>query len=83
MKHFSERGRIYKSVKVKVFGIGNTTATTRVLRSSAGKGFSSEGVDEMLDAVAADLEHRFPDDEYSLVPLGETQFNFVWRGRRV
>jgi hypothetical protein len=44
--------------------------------------FTEESINQYLDSVAAQVEKRFPNFEYSLVPLGQAHFNFVWKGYR-
>lgn len=71
-----------KSLKVRIFFPGNKRSKLRVYRAPSGHAFNEKGVDHLLVKIADKVEKMFPDQEYSLVPIGGTAFNFVWRGAR-
>jgi hypothetical protein len=73
---------LVSSLLIKVFNLGNNGHTLRILRPSAGRGWTSDGVDLILDKVAEDLDRRFPNEQFRLVELIGYQFNFVHAGPR-
>ena len=84
MNHTAKGGEpIWKCIRIRIFNEENRGSTLRTLHAEPGKGFTEKTVDNILDQVAEDLERRFPVHEYSLVPLGQGHFNFVWRTYRV
>lgn len=82
MKRTAEGKPAVKRVRLRVFNIFNDGHTTRILHAGPGKAYTEQGVDDILERVAADLERRFPQDEFSFVQVGPASFNFVWRGKR-
>lgn len=75
-------GVIYKQVRIRVFGVENKTRTTRTFTAPPGKGYNHEGIGELLDGIADDLDTRFPQDEWRMVDLAPNKFNFVWHCKR-
>jgi hypothetical protein len=75
-------GQLWRSVTVRVFNVGNDGKTTRKFFANPGHGFNEEGIDNLLEKVADDLERRLPNEQYSLVQVGPASFNFVWRETR-
>jgi DivIVA domain-containing protein len=73
---------VTKSVIVKIFDRENSGYTVRKFHADPGKGYSADEVDRFLDALATDLEKRFPEDEFGMVEVAPSVFNFVWRGKR-
>jgi hypothetical protein len=83
MKHLSGSGtKLFRCVTVRIFNIGNDGKTTRTFKAQPGHGFSETGVDDLLERIAADLEKRFPREEFGLVQVGPASFHFVWRNTR-
>lgn len=87
MRHFADPKsgtgeRIHRRVIVKVFDAAGTMTAHRILRAKPGHGIGAEGIEGILFQVADELEAKYPDDDFRLVPIGEAQFNFVWRGKR-
>lgn len=84
MNHFSKDDDVLvKSLTLRVFAIGNASSTKRVLHAGRGKGYSFKAVREILESVAVDLYKRFPREEFVLVKVGPSNWNFVHRGKRV
>ena len=81
MKSGSEQ--LWKLIRVKFFQPGNKKFGQRVLHASPGKAFTAKGIDEQLAHLADEIETKFPQWEYSLVPTGPNSFNFVCQGARV
>lgn len=73
---------LVKGFMIRVFDVGNKRATTRRFHAPGGNGYTAEAIDGMLGVIAEDLERKLPKDEYSLVEVNPTHFNFVWRGKR-
>jgi hypothetical protein len=61
-----------------VFEPGNVKAATRNFRAPAKKQWNRQGIDELLENIAAHIEKRWPTHEYRLVEVGPAAFNFVW-----
>lgn len=74
--------KIVSSLRIKVFNVGNRGSTLRYFKAKAGKGWNDDGIDEMLDSIATDLETRFPNEEFKLVEIGSNGFNFVHVGAK-
>jgi hypothetical protein len=72
-------GLFHKTIRVRVFSIGNKHSSLTVKKAPQGKGFTEEGLEKYLDDITNDLEKRFPNEEFGLVAIGPAHFNFVWR----
>lgn len=75
--------KFWKLIRVKFFQPGNKKYGQRVLHAPPGKVFTSDGIDAQLKRLADEIETKFPQWEYSLVPTGPNSFNFVCQGARV
>jgi len=75
-------GPVFRVIYIRVFGEHN--AGSRLFKNHArpGHAFTEATVDRWIEDVADQVEKRFPNFEYELVPLGQAHFNFVWRGYR-
>ncbi len=82
MKRTVHGNVLLSSITIRIFAVQNESSTVRMIRAKPGYGYTEGAVDEMLMSVADELEKRFPDREYSLVKVGDSTFNFVWRGER-
>ena len=71
-----------KNVRVRIFTPGNKRSWAKLISAPPRRVFKDEGIDEILQKVASDLEKRYPDEEFRLVPLGPREFNFVHVGER-
>lgn len=84
MRHMQTKNgdRLFPWVKVRVFTPGNKQSKLQLVRAGNKKGFTSEGVDHVLDSACTWLEQRWPDQEFRMVQVGPTQYNFVHVGER-
>lgn len=82
MKVSKEGEQLWHCLMVRVFSPGNDGALTKRFVAGPGKGYSSEAIDKLLDAIAEDIDRGRPDDDYELVQVASNRFNFVWRGKR-
>jgi hypothetical protein len=67
-----------KRLQVRFFSPGNTLSRTRHFCAPAGKVFTQDGIDLILENCVRELEDSFPGEEYRLVELSDDTFNFVW-----
>jgi hypothetical protein len=72
----------FKRVVIKVFAPGNRKSKTILQCAPEGKVFTSEGIDQLLEHISAQVERAYPTEEYRLAPVGSAQFNFVHIGPR-
>lgn len=72
----------WKLVEIRVFGAGNEESIRRRYHAPRGRGFTVKGVDEIVEAVAKEVEQRMPGHEFKLVELAPNRFNFVWQKLR-
>jgi hypothetical protein len=83
MRHETKTGeQLAKSVSVKVFHPGNKKFKRVIFRADPKMGWLDEGVDQILDTIAINLEKQFPMFDYQMVQVGPNAFNFVCRGER-
>jgi hypothetical protein len=68
---------VYKSVVVKIFAPGNKSYATRLVRAERGKGFTEEGISEVLLKYADWVDKTYWGHEYRCVQLAPNAFNFV------
>lgn len=71
--------KVFKRLTVKVFLPGNKKARVQSYRAAKGKGYTEEGVSELLHVIAENVTNAYPGHEYGLVALAGDQFNFVHR----
>ena len=64
-------------MRVRVFDVGNETSRTRNIHAPAGRSFTEEGVQQVLDSIVEQLEKQRPGLEYRLVELSPSSFNFI------
>jgi hypothetical protein len=76
------RGRDIKTVIVKVFEPGNKVVRTRRCSALKGQRWKEQGIQQLLEFIASEIERAMPLEEYELVELGRDRFNFVHRGSR-
>lgn len=69
-----------KSVKIRIFEPGNKRSNLLIKRAPARHVFNDKGIDTILVKAAEYVEKRWPGEDYALVPLGPSAFNFVHRG---
>lgn len=84
MKRFSggKEVQAFKTINIRVFSEHNQGSNLFRYHARRGMAFSQDEIDGYLERVADQVEKRFPQFEYSLVPLGQAHFNFVWKGYR-
>jgi hypothetical protein len=70
---------LFKAIQVKVFSPANKRSCLQVHRAPQGQGISAQGIDTILAQTAEKIERTWPSEEYGLVAIGPTSFNFVWR----
>lgn len=71
-----------KLVTIKIFAPDNRTHTTHRVAAGAGKAFTQDGLDELLEGFVTKIERLQPDDEYALKNVGRGAYNFVWLRKR-
>jgi hypothetical protein len=71
-----------KKVKLRIFSPQNASSVVRYIRAPAGKQFSPSGIDNILESAVNHLDKNFPYDEFSMVQIGQAEYNFVWKGER-
>jgi hypothetical protein len=74
--------QLCKAIQIKVFSPQNKRSALQVHRAPFGKGISADGIDMILAQTAEKIERIWPSEEYGLVTLGPTSFNFVWRNSK-
>jgi hypothetical protein len=74
--------RLFKAVNITVFTPENKKRIRQSFRAPARQGLTADGIDKILLQAAEKIEKSWPTEEYSLVPLGPADFNFVWRARK-
>ncbi len=74
---------VVKALKLKVFTPGNKGGFVRTVRAPKGRRFTEDGIEGVLVQMAGEIEKQWPNEEYSLVPIGAGAFNFVWRSTKV
>lgn len=71
---------LYRRVDCKIIRHGEVRRWSH--HAGKGKGFSALQIEEHLLEVADKIEKIFPNEDFKLVPLGPTTFNFVHTGSR-
>lgn len=71
-----------KKVIVKIFAPDNKRFEKIQYQAPSGSGFTAVGVDDCLERAVIVVEAKYPDYEYSLVPLHGVQYNFVCAGKK-
>jgi hypothetical protein len=66
---------LHPNIRVRIFMPGNKASICKTL-------WNAEGIEAQLSHTAAQIEKNHPDDEYRLVELGPSRFNFVWVGKK-
>lgn len=74
---------IVKAIHITVFQPGNKRPAREVHHAPPGRGISALGIDTILAQTSDKIERTWPTEDYGLVALGRTSFNFVWRGKRI
>lgn len=68
---------IIRSLKVKVFRVGNKGFVVQTNHAGQKKHFTADGIEKMLAQYAEQIEKNMPNEEYKLVQVGRGEFNFV------
>lgn len=76
-----EGNQLYKSLTIRVF-LSNGARRTRKLRAKDGMGWHSKGIEEFLEKLFEELERDYPYDEFKLIEISPTQFNFVYTRKK-
>lgn len=72
--------RHIKTVTVRIFEPGNKIARTRRCVALKGQHWTEHGIQQLLEYMASEIEKVMPLEEYELVELNPSRFNFVHRG---
>jgi hypothetical protein len=67
--------KLFKRIEIKIFFEGKILR--KVFRSQPRQGFTSDGIQQVLEKVSDDLEEKFPGVEFRLVERGENQFSLI------
>lgn len=71
-----------KRLRVKIFLPGNSKFARRTFAARSGCVLTENGIDQVLDFLAEEVEKSFPEHEYQLLQVAPDQFNFVWRSEK-
>lgn len=71
-----------KRLRVKIFLPGNSKFARRTFAARPGCVLTEDGIDQILDFLAEEVEKLFADHEYQVVQVAPDQFNFVWRSEK-
>lgn len=71
--------QLFKAVRIRIFHPGNKRSVTQFHRAQQGQGITAQGIDSILKHTADKIETSWPSEEYSMVQLSPSSFNFVWR----
>jgi hypothetical protein len=82
IKERQKFGPSSKVVRVKIFTPGNKKHKVYIFRAPAGRTFVEDGIDDIVEKCAAEVEKMYPEHEYGLVKVGKADFNFVHRGHK-
>jgi hypothetical protein len=74
------RKDFHTKIVIRVFYAGKST--TRILRPKPGHHWNDAGIDELLDWVGAELEKRYPGEDFRMTPVGIGGYNFIHTGKR-
>jgi hypothetical protein len=81
-RYDKDGNKLYGVLRVKIFMPGNAQHENHVFHADVGKGFTADGVDEILRKISDRLEEKMPHHEFNLVELRDNTFNFVWAGKK-
>lgn len=70
--------RLFTHLTLKLFLPGNKKRIVRNLKPPQGMYINSTIIEAQLMAAAKEIDRKFPQHEYRLVPTGPASFNFVW-----
>jgi hypothetical protein len=73
---------LFKAIQITVFLPGNKRPVRQVHRAPCGRGITADGIDIILAQTADKIEKTWPMEEYSVVALSPSSFNFVWRNKK-
>lgn len=74
--------KLYRHLTVKI-ELPGLPVKTRKFTPPPHQGFHEDGIDNILESIADDLDRVYPFLDYKLVPLGANSFRFVHVGYRV
>jgi hypothetical protein len=73
---------IYPMVTLKLFSVRNTHCRIQKIKAPKGKCWGEAAIQQILTDTADALERELPDEEYRIVEVGPSSFNFVWAGHK-
>jgi len=73
---------ITTGVDVRIFNVGNRGSKLVKFKAERGKGYTSDGVQGLLDGIVEMLDKQFPTEEFDIVRVGAFKYNVVWRSAR-
>ncbi len=65
---------------MQIFGPENGPVKRHKFTAGAGRVFTEDGITAVLEHVGNHLEQKFPGQDFRMIELGESEFNFVWAG---
>lgn len=68
-----------KQIDIKVL-LPRKRAFKKAVRSPNGKVFTEQGIDNVLEQVAGNIERAHPGFEFRMVQVGKAAYNFVFAG---
>ena len=83
MQRRTSRGDLLqKEILVRIFSVENKISTRHRIYAPRGRWLSDSDIDKALEQIAEKIEKQLPGQEYTLVQVAPTRFNFVWRGTK-
>jgi hypothetical protein len=73
---------LFPNIRVRIFMPGNKRSIQKTFVAPSGRLWNSACIEAQLAHTAAQIEKNHPNEEYRLVPLGPSRFNFAWVATR-
>jgi hypothetical protein len=73
---------LLKRITVRIIPSEECEPERIVQRAPANKGFTADGIEQILEAAEKYAEKRYPNADFRLVEIGPGAFNFIYAGER-
>jgi hypothetical protein len=70
-----------KQIQVKIFEPGNKKSLSHTYRAPQGAAFAPEAIEHLLHRLCENVEKEYPGEDYKLIAVGPSSFNFVHQGK--